>query len=151
MTDVAAAPASPRGIGGWLILPAIGTVISVGLSGYAALQSILTLQGVAGKSLPAGLLAFIWVELACQVAIGVGWIYAIVLLVKHKRQFPRAFIALLAISLLFNILDIIVAASAYNAPADPNDIRTIVRSVLALAIWAPYMLVSKRVRNTFVN
>jgi hypothetical protein len=152
MTNEAVAePAGPKGIRGWLILPALATFASIALNVYAAFQSIQTLQALTTKEALPGIVPFIWVELFCQLAIMAGWIYVAVLLLKHKRRFPATFVALLVVTIVFNILDITVAVKFFSASVEPDDIKTLVRGVVALAIWAPYMTWSKRVRNTFVD
>jgi hypothetical protein len=48
------------------------------------------------------------------------------------------------------VLDLAVAALAFDVTIDSSDIRSAVRSAVQLAIWGPYMHKSVRVKNTFV-
>src|SRR5215813_14068891 len=151
MTDVSTTAASPtatdgpKGIGGRLILPAIGTVISPFLMAFWTWQSLIALTAPVNTSL----LVFIAVEALFNLALLIGWIVAVFLLFKHKRAYPQFYAALLAVSVVGGLIDIGVV-SLFDFEIDPNDIRGIVRTVIGLAIWGPYMFKSKRVRNTFV-
>ena len=137
----------PKGIGGWLILPTIGTVLSPFLMAFSAYQSAAAL----GSHLSFGLQFFIVLEALFNGGLTIAWIVAAVALFKHKRIYPRLFVAILAVTLVGTVLDLAVAVSLFNADVDANDVRGIVRSVIGLAIWGPYMFVSKRVKNTFVE
>jgi len=150
MAEVSQAPAvaEPKGIGGWLILPVIGTLLSPFMTAYAAFQDAVVLLN--SSSLSTGLAAFIVVEFIYNFGLVIAWIFAAVLLFRHKRLYPRFFIALLVITLIGTVLDLVVAVSVFDIKLDSGDVRSAVRSVVGLAIWAPYMQKSKRVKNTFV-
>ena len=51
---------------------------------------------------------------------------------------------------VFLTTDMLVSAGPYNHPPDQQDVMALVRTAIAAAIWCPYMLVSQRVKNTFV-
>jgi hypothetical protein len=145
----APAVAEPRGIGGWLILPVIGTLVSPLIAAYAAFQDAVVLLN--NSTLSTGLAAFIVVELLYNLALVIAWIFAAVLLFSHKRSYPHLFVALLVITLIGTVLDLVVAGTVFDMTIDSNDIRSTVRSVVGLAIWGPYMHKSVRVKNTFVE
>jgi glucose dehydrogenase len=145
----APAVAEPRGIGGWLILPVIGTLVSPLIAAYAAFQDAVVLLN--NSTLSTGLAAFIVVELLYNLALVIAWILAAVLLFSHKRSYPHLFVALLVITLIGTVLDLVVAGTVFDMTIDSNDIRSTVRSVVGLAIWGPYMHKSVRVKNTFVE
>jgi hypothetical protein len=153
MTDsskTAPSPATtdgPKGIGGWLILPTIGTVVSPFLMAFSTYQSAAALS----SSLSAGLQSFIVLEALFNGGLAIAWVVAAFALFTHKRFYPKLFVAILVITLIGTVLDVAVAVSMYNADLDANDVRGLIRSVIGLAIWGPYMFVSKRVRNTFVE
>ena len=144
----AAAPATdgPKGIGGWLILPTIGTVISPFVMAFWTFQTAAALA----SPLTPGMKAFIGLEALFNFALMVAWIVAIVLLFKHKRAFPKLFVTILVVTLVGTVLDLMVAASVFKIGIDASDIGGLARSVIGIAIWGPYMFVSKRVKNTFV-
>jgi hypothetical protein len=149
MADVPQAPAvvGPKGIAGWLILPVIITLLSPLMTGYAAFQDVVVLLNA---SLPTALAVFIVVEFLYNFGLMAAWIFAAVLLFRHKWLYPRLFVALLVITLIGTVLDLAVAATAFDVTIDSGDIRSAVRSAVQLAIWGPYMHKSVRVKNTFV-
>jgi Protein of unknown function (DUF2569) len=150
MAEVSQAPAmvEPKGIGGWLILPVIGTVLSPLITAHAAYEDAAVLLN--NSALSTGLAAFIIAEFVYNFGLMAAWIFAAVLLFRHKRLYPRLFVALLVITLIGTVLDLVVAAAVFDTKLDSSDIRSVVRSVVGLAIWGPYMHKSVRVKNTFV-
>src|SRR5205085_2137526 len=93
---------------------------------------------------------FIIAEIVGNLLLGMIWLWAIVLLFMKKRSYPRMFIIASLGSLFFLGADLLVAALQFQLPLDASDIKGLVRSFVGSAIWCPYMLVSKRVKNTFV-
>jgi hypothetical protein len=151
-TDSAAPqPAIPSGIKGWLILPAIGTFLSPIYLSISVIKMVPSLEKVwaAKSALSTGLLAFVAVETALNVAFIVGWVVAIVLLINKSPHYPKAYIALMGGMVVFLAADMIISAGAYNQRPGQEEFMTLARTVLVAAIWCPYMLFSKRVKNTF--
>jgi hypothetical protein len=149
MTELPQAPAmmEPQGIGGWLILPVIGTLLLPLIMAYAAFQDAVDLLKASLSTAPA---AFIAVRFLCNFSLGIAWIFAVVLLFRHKRWYPRFFVGLLAIMLIEKVLDLAVTAMAFDIRLDSSDVRSTLRFAIGLAIWGPYMHKSVRVKNTFV-
>jgi hypothetical protein len=145
MAEVPQAPAvaEPKGIGGWLILPVIITLVWPLMTAYDAVVLL-------NAAVSTALTVFIVVEFLYNFGLVIAWIFAAVLLFRHKRLYPRLFVALLVITLIGTVLDLIVAAMAYDVTIDSNDIRSAGRSAILLAILGPYMHKSVRVKNTFV-
>jgi hypothetical protein len=152
MAEVPHAPAmaEPQGIGGWLILPVIGTLLLPLMTAYAAFAAFQDVVVLLNASVSTALAAFIVVEFLYNFGLVIAWIFAAVLLFRHKRLYPRMFVALLVITLVGTALDLAVAAMAFDIKLDSSDVRSTVRSVVGLAIWGPYMHKSVRVKNTFV-
>jgi hypothetical protein len=150
MAEISQAPAvaEPRGIGGWLILPVIGTLLSPLIAAYAAFQDAVVLLNA---SVSTALAAFIVVEFLYNFGLVIAWIFAAVLLFRHKRLYPRFFVALLVIMFIGTVLDLAVTAMAFDVTIDSSDVRSTLRFVIGLAIWGPYMYKSERVKNTFVE
>src|SRR5262249_23630144 len=95
--------------------------------------------------------AFVIGEGVFNLGLIAGWIVSAIWLFRRKRSFPRLFIAMLVISLVGQLADSLVALSAYDMPLGPEDYRAWIRSFINLVIWAPYMVKSKRVHNTFTE
>jgi Protein of unknown function (DUF2569) len=150
----------PSGIGGWLILPTIGLFVfplrvGVVLAGdywplfERGVWSSLTTPGSAlYHPLWAPLLLY---EVFCNVVFIVFDGALLVLLFKRARRFPAAFIAFALLNFFFVVSD---AVAGWQIPAvaarGPEGFAIeIGRSLAVVAIWVPYMLRSKRVRNTF--
>jgi hypothetical protein len=150
MVEISQAPAvaEPKGIGGWLILPVIGTLLSPLSTGYAAFQDAVVLLN---SSVSTGVAVFIAVDFLYNFGLVIAWIFAAVLLFRHKRLYPRLFVALLVITLIGTVLGLVVAAVVFDIKLDSSDIRYAVRFAIGLAIWGPYMYKSKRVQNTFIE
>ena len=148
----------PSGIGGWLILPVLG-LVATPLRGIFHLASYgEMLQSM--DQLTRGQIAFIVVEfIGNAIVLLVMPIVLLVLLFRKSASFPRWFIVWAAVGLAFIILDIAAAqiffgdalAAAGQALLDADTMRELVRSIVLAAVWIPYMRVSRRVANTFVN
>jgi Protein of unknown function (DUF2569) len=143
-----AKPAQPRGIGGWLLLPALGTVLSPIRLAFEIYRSVASLQlNVAPDE--RALWLFVAAELVVNVGLLVGWVYAVVLLIRHRRSFPVTFNALLLLAFAFTLIDVLVAQFGFNARLTWEEFMPAAANALACVIWVPYMLSSERVRNTF--
>jgi hypothetical protein len=151
----------PTGLGGWLILVGIGTVLApiVILAGIAQTYPPLFQDGVwAALTTPgseqyrAGWGALVIFEIVVNVAMVVASMVAIGLYFSKSPRFPVLFIGLLAAGLAFLVIDLIaVRVVVPEAPVDSGSIGAIVRSTISCAIWIPYMRMSVRVKNTFVH
>jgi hypothetical protein len=154
MTEATAAaqPAEPVGIKGWLILPAIGTVLSPIYLTISVLKLVPTLEKVwaARAALSNGLFIFVIVETVLNVAFILGWLGAILLLVLKSPYYPKAYMALMGGMVAFLVVDMIVSAGGYNHQPGQDEIISLGRTILVAAIWIPYMMMSRRVKNTFV-
>jgi hypothetical protein len=138
-------------IGGWLILPAIGTV----LAPLWTLKEVVQLLAAIfspnwGRTAP-GIQNLIVGEVVVNVLIAAAWLFTAFLLFKLKRLFPAAFIAMCALSLVATFFDIIIANSIVGIRWESQDSTTILKPLLYAAIWIPYMVFSRRVKNTFIN
>ena len=152
MTDSAIAPSEgPKGIGGWLILPMLGTILSPMINAFGIFQNIDALFKYSQK-LSTTWTYFVIGETIVALAMFVAWIIAAFMLFQHRRPFPILFVSLLAATLVWNLIDVAGVVALFGSKlVDPSTIRDIVRPLIALLIWGPYMSVSKRVKNTFVN
>ncbi|WP_274627762.1 DUF2569 domain-containing protein [Arvimicrobium flavum] len=148
----------PEGIGGWLVLPIIGLILTpiqgvVQIGQYMGLmQSFEFLTGPQATLLV--------LEIIANVAIAIVLpAYLLRLLFSRKREFPRTYVVWAGINLAFLIADLMAAkilfgqamAAARMTPIESETTQTFLRAIAMMAIWVPYMLNSRRVRNTFVH
>jgi Protein of unknown function (DUF2569) len=72
---------------------------------------------------------------------------------QKRRIFPRWFIVLIAFNALFVVGDIIgvqfVRTSSPNASV--RHLQSLMSVLVGCGIWIPYMLLSRRVKATFVR
>lgn len=151
----------PAGLGGWLWLVAIGLVhSSVRLLTFLVptfvrifrdgAWAILTTPGSeASHPLWAPLLVF---ELVGYIGFMLATLWLLVLLFKRSRTFPRLYIWVALLNLPFILVEAWLGSFVLtDAPMiDPDTAKELVRSIVTIAIWVPYMRVSRRVRNTFL-
>jgi hypothetical protein len=142
-----------EGIGGWLILVAIGLVFSpLVILGGATKSDLLFLTSSRHQPFLQkhhavhGLILFEVITNLCFVAVLIGLNY---LFFKKKRAFPTYMILYLLFHLLAIALD--HAGARLSMPSAPSNLRPLVSAALAAAIWVPYYLRSRRVKVTFVN
>lgn len=136
----------PKGIGGWLIFPMLGTLFFSLLTVWATFQA----ASVLSTKLSSSLFVFVLCEVLINSALGLAWIVATIGLFKHKRFYPSLFVTLCAVGFLFVVGDLIAAGVFFNATPDFEDMKTLMRPLVALVFLGPYMFKSKRVRRTFV-
>ena len=136
----------PKGIGGWLILPMLETL----LSPLLALRGIVEIVSAFERDLTPGLKILLIFEIIFNLCLIIGWIVVAVRLFKHKRSFPSLFITMLILSFAGPLVDAFIAVWIFEVQLGPDDYRYLGRGLISLLIWAPYMAKSKRVRNTFI-
>lgn len=152
---------APRGLGGWLILPAIGLTIAplrllkdlVGMApAYnASTWADLTVSG--GAHYNAWWAPFLLVELGAAIALVALSITLIVLFFGRRSSLPRAFVAFAAASIGFRALDLLAGKVLPNGSdsGDAVEWATLLRDGFSAVLWSWYFLVSRRVAATFVE
>lgn len=150
------------GIKGWLILVAIGVVvapfrlITFMLSTYPDLFKTGTWQSLTsqfGDYYHPYWEPLLLSEMLFNTLITLASLYLIVLFFKKKAQFPKWYIGIAVFSLVFIVADAFAIRMIIpDAPIFDGETRLeIIRGVITVAIWVPYMLISERVRATFVR
>jgi transglutaminase-like putative cysteine protease len=148
------------GLGGWLILIAIGVIINPiyvlsflaqNCSAYApeTWHNLTDPSSAAYNGWWAPLLIF---ELLVNLTSTVFSILNLITFFKRRRIFPVLYVTFLAYAAITATMDhfatqLIPAAATQSGQYD----STVMRSFVACLIWIPYMLVSKRVKATFVR
>ena len=148
----------PVGIGGWLILPVIGLVLTplAGLANLASYPSVFDSFSV----LTGAQKLFIILELLGNVAITIVLpIILMVLLFNKRAGFPPLYIKWAAFNFAFIVADLFLAKLLFSEVFaaggvelfDVETIKSIARGIILVVVWIPYMLDSRRVKNTFVQ
>ena len=150
------------GIGGWLILVAIGIVITpiriiiILLTAYdevfkSGAWEILTTQGTqAYNSLWAPLIMGEMIGNALILAV---WLYMGYLFFSKIGSFPKIYIRLAIISFIFILVNALSLQLVLpNEPLfNADTAKELMRGLIMVVIWVPYMMFSKRVKATFIN
>jgi hypothetical protein len=152
-----AAPQGPAGIGGWLLLVAFVQLLATFvLPVRLAYQYFDPEYLEVFREFPlAG-----YGELVLNIAAVLFALVTTILLFRKSRHFPRFFILEFIASIVVPLLQTAWVAFAFSSQLgrpiseflelEPQDIRQFVLALISAAIWIPYTLRSKRVRNTFI-
>jgi hypothetical protein len=136
-----------EGIGGWLILVAIGQVMGP----MKLLVNIFTMDNRLLLQFP----DVFYGEVLLNGLLLVITIYVSILFFRKSARFPFWFVLQFVAALLAFPLDLILVASELPAGAsvsnliDAKDVVQWITLAIAAAIWIPYINRSKRVANTF--
>jgi hypothetical protein len=149
-------------LGGWLILVGLGIVasplkiIALVFPTYSKIFSngsweLLTTPGTNAYN-PFWSPILIG-EIGINLMLVFAWIFIAYLFFSKKSLFPKSYIAILIFSLTFIVADALAMKIILpNEPVfDPETTKETLRSLVGVLIWVPYMLVSKRVKATFVK
>jgi Protein of unknown function (DUF2569) len=152
------AASGPSGIGGWLILPIIGFVATILLTGHNLWTSLKTFDGLkaifaatsgplTGLKIPVTL-SFVS---GCLLIITAAWcLYFIFAKKRAIVRFATAHYLIWAVAGPIEIWGGLALEKAIPGnPLDPSVVTGAVRGILTACIWIPYFRRSKRVRNTF--
>jgi hypothetical protein len=150
----------PSGLGGWLILVAIALLVTPLKLGFLLGTTFLplltdgTLQALTTPGsehyhpfwLP--LIAF---EVAANSIMLLGSIGLAALFFMKSRRFPKLYIAFLVVNLAILVIDEILGSRIplLASSDDLTSMKELSRAVFSCCLWVPYMMVSKRVKNTF--
>jgi hypothetical protein len=151
-----------EGLGGWLILVALGIVISpvriilllaptyLEIFSNGSWEALTTPGSAQYSPYWAPLLI---AEIAINGALVFAWVYIAFLFFAKKARFPKWFIGIMVFTVAFVFAD--AAASKAALPNEPifdlGTAQELGRALIATLIWVPYMLKSKRVKATFVK
>lgn len=147
------------GIGGWLLLLAVGLTLRPFVFGAQLLQladavsidkwAALTTYGSSHyNALWAPLLLF---ELAVNSMQLVFSLLLLVLFFRRRSSFPRAAILILFASVVLVMGDLMLASLLPTISTTSEDIARVVRTALGAIIWSAYLLRSRRVKSTFAR
>lgn len=137
----------PAGIGGWLILPAIGFV----LGSLFGLVSLIVGVSQFSQVAAAGYGGLYVVEILVHLGLWVFQLYAAMLFFGKKREAPATIIALLFTNVVASGLLLALEVSQGAGGFAVESVKQLARTGIGAAIWIPYFRVSKRVKATFMN
>lgn len=151
-----------NGLRGWLILVAIGVIIapirllSVELPMYNEIlnDGSWELLTSADSELYHPLWAPVLItEITFSFVLLLASLYLVVLFFSKHYLFPLVFIAITLAMLVFIPFDAWLVSQVLPEESFLNGqtVRDLLRTLISAAIWIPYMLVSKRVKATFVE
>ena len=151
-----------EGLGGWLILVGLGIVfspvkiIAMTFPAFSEIFSngswdVLTTPGTEAYNPLWG--PILIGEISINVALVIAWLFIAFLFFSKKKAFPKWYIGILLFTLAFILMDTLAIKSVMpNEPVfDPETIKELGRTLIVTLIWVPYMLVSKRVKATFIK
>ncbi|MFY0594334.1 DUF3857 domain-containing protein [Roseivirga sp.] len=147
-------------IGGWLVLPAMGLIVSIFRTAFDTFaidyfnKSLWPgLELIGGNPLLAKFI--IALEIIYNVGFLVFVFYVAFQFFTRKTRAPRLMMAFLILGSVVPIIDYLVMSSyfptVFNAQDDEVMIREMVRAILGIIIWVPYFYKSQRVKGTFTK
>ena len=151
-----------KGLRGWLILVGFGVVIApfrlavellplyYGIFTDGSFEVLTTAGSNAYHPMWAPLIMF---ETLFNSLIILASCYLIYLYFSKHYIFPKIYIAIMSLSLIFIPFDAWLLS--FVMPDEPmfdaETTKQFVRTLVAAVIWVPYMLISQRVKATFVE
>ena len=150
------------GLGGWLILVGIGVVFTpvrmlaeLGKNHLPMFSDgsyeILTSPGT--EFYHPFWSTYLWGGIAFNILFFSASLFLIFLFFSKRKLFPKFYIWLVVGSLAFTIIDamLIKFVMLPELIFDAETLQQIGGIIVVVLIWVPYMLISKRVKVTFVN
>lgn len=137
------------GIGGWLILPAIGLAINPFIALFSLAACCVLLFGTSQIAIARqpGITPVILFEAATSSLFLAAGIVLNILFYGKKKPFPKFMIMFFSAQFVVVLVDHIMAAP-FNPHSSPMGV---IRTFLVCAIWIPYFLLSDRVKLTFTR
>ncbi len=141
-----------HGLKGWLILVAI--IVCLGPPGIIySTVTYVTEASAEWQIFDGSLKYFIVVTCIMNVILTIISIYLIYLFFRKMNSFKICFIIYLGLSAILTILLtiwlIILVPTIFSL--EILDLTEIFGSIIPAFVWIPYMIYSKRVKNTFIN
>jgi len=151
-----------EGLGGWLVFVGLGVIVAplniivklfpsiVQVFSSGSWVALITPESVRYNPLGASIL---FGELFINCGLVLAWVFIAFLFFSKKKAFPKWIIGVLLFSLAFILVDALAVHFAHPEQAIFNEetTRELGRGLVMFAIWVPYMLMSERVKVTFVN
>jgi hypothetical protein len=151
------------GIGGWLILVGIGRVIALPATLWIIFHTYVPqlTSGALDKLSQPGNVAYstLWkpiilFEFYNNIVLVIFEVVLLFLFFKKKKWFPKVCISMLIFSIVFTIIDAALVSklqSSISISLNINPLTQVTKVIVSSAVWIPYFLTSKRVKNTFIR
>ena len=151
------------GIGGWLILIGIGRVIALPATLWIILHAYvpqLTSGALDKLSQPgSAVYSTLWkpmilFEFYNNIVLVIFEVVLLLLFFKKKKWFPKVYISMLIFAIIFTIIDAALVSklqSSISISLNIDPVTPVAKVLVSSAIWIPYFLISKRVKNTFIR
>nr|WP_294792776.1 DUF3857 domain-containing protein [uncultured Mucilaginibacter sp.] len=140
-------------LGGWLIIVAIGlganAVLALGTLIDARYFNLDLWQGLNGAKNEFWIKFLVVFETIFNTILLCYTVFCLILLLNKRDILPKYITWFFLASAAFMAFD---AGAAYLIAnkLDENVVRSVIRSIIAAAIWIPYFKMSSRVRETFI-
>lgn len=151
----------PSGLGGWLILAGINIVFSIYLTTRTVVESYnsIMLSGIytaltspESSSYHSGFKFGFIFEMTLNITFILLFIYLAYLFFTKNYKFPKVFIFIRIMCVVFIIVDIFITISVFDVSViDQEVIKDLVGAIIQCMICIPYFRKSERVKNTFVQ
>ncbi len=135
------------GIKGWLIVPAIGLVLAPIKATITFFMGISMIQSFAPELISDPKL---WLSGSIDILMIIAGIIVAFFFFKKRRSAIKFTIYLMIASILANLIQAFLIASMFNE-MDYETIKPFIHASVYGAIWIPYFVKSKRVKNTFTE
>lgn len=133
------------GIYGWLLIPAIGLILSPIKSSFLLVWSFKQLQLNAPELLDNLL---VWSLFVIDIFMIVFTLIVAVLFFSKKHIAVSAIISLMSLSIVFTFVQSVINIQLFQE-FDYSFVQPVMHALVYALIWIPYFLKSKRVKNTF--
>ena len=145
------------GIGGWLSLLSIGLIITpiIFFFNFFISEDFFspTVWSLWKSGYP-GMTLLILFEIIFNSFLFVTSIFILILFFKKRTIAPRVIVIFMIVNTLFILFDTVIASEFFtdlNSEVDISDSYSdLAKVIIRAVIWVPYLLLSKRVKETFV-
>lgn len=146
-TDLIDKPQKPAGIGGWLIFPAIGLILSCIIS----VINFSIYFNLYPGAIRAGYGPYVLMNLFVMVGLFTYLIIAALRFFGKKKSAPATMIRLNAAILGASAFTTMLAFITHAEPFLPEEIKGLIKAAIAASIWIPYFRASMRCKATFTK
>lgn len=147
-----------EGLEGWLILPMLGLVVSIvylPVTFFNTFSEVFeywdVLTDPASSSYIPLLRETIYFELLGNAILYGTVLFLCFLFFNKKKLTVNVMIFFQVYSLILVVIDLLLANQLLSMSMEAEDVKDVIHSLVACAIWLPYFLISKRVKQTFIH